>query len=349
MKIIHTFLPVNNEFNKETALQMALSCLLAKRHYNYVFLYTNKKIAEKVKQLGIPYNVIDTEVLEGMESKTFSIPKLAVYAVQKEPYIHIDLDTFLFNRIEFDKVHYIYSTFAEGSKYMINFEDPDKGFYETYMKNSFLLQPKLPMDFVMHVSFKNIPNMSVFGGFEWELIAEASRYCLDLYKEHKDFFDSSFYNACIIEQLFIPSAIRKIIHEKGLDRGEKQDPEFNFLFKENPTIIDFGDKELMTYPYIIKSNSEEWTIKNDQELFDSIGYRFNGFLHLSGYKVLDRILFLIREKLIYEENGIYILNKITLMFDENGVDKLSDHYYNYLDKRLVSLRNIRSQKGISII
>lgn len=349
MKIIHTFFPVNNEFNKETALQMTLSCLLARKHYNYVFLYTNKEIAKKVKELGIPYNVIDTEVLEGIECKTFSIPKLEVYAAQKEPYIHIDLDTFLFNKIEFDKVHYIYSTFAEGSKYMINFEDPDKGFYETYMKNSFLIQPKLPIDFVMHVSFKNIPNMSVFGGFEWELIAEASKYCLEIYKEHKDFFDSSFYNACIIEQLFIPAAIRKIIHEKKLDRGGNQDPEFNFLFDENPTIINFEDKELMDYPYLIKSNSEEWTIKSDQELFDSIGYRFNGFLHLNGYKVLDRILFLIKEKLIYEERGIYILNKITLMFDESGVDKLSDHYYNYLERRITSLRTIRSKKGIYII
>ena len=41
-------------------------------------------------------------LLKRLMFQTFSIPKLKVYKEIKEPFVHLDTDTLLFNKIEFE-------------------------------------------------------------------------------------------------------------------------------------------------------------------------------------------------------------------------------------------------------
>jgi len=150
MKIVHTYIPTKNggTLNRYTAYCMLLSTLLAKKHHEHVFLYTNKEIEKIVKKIGIPYNVIDTEVLEGVEVETFSVPKLMVYTKQTQPYLHIDLDSFIYQPIEVKLVDRIYSSFAEGSSNVLSFERNNSVFFKTYLKGAFEIQDKLPEEFL---------------------------------------------------------------------------------------------------------------------------------------------------------------------------------------------------------
>lgn len=292
MKIVHTFIPSNHDITEEMLDMMLLSVLLVKQYYNNVVLYTNDEICEIVKNYKIPYTEINTEVLNGVNVKTFSIPKLMVYSVQNEPYIHIDLDTFIFDKIDFHNRYTTYSTFMEGMDVISNFNAPTfynalKGFYKTYIKNSYFISDKLDNEFVRNISYNQIPNMSVFGGHKHELIKESSRYCLKIYNDNIDFFDSDYYNACVIEQLFIPSAMRMI-------SGENQ--HITFLFKGNPNIFNFSN-EFLEYPYNVNSNGDIMYFNDKVDLMSKIDYNFNGFLHLNGYKSTNGISELIKEKI----------------------------------------------------
>ena len=343
MKIVHTYVPTENggNLNRYTMYCMLLSALLAKKHHKHVFLYTNKEIEKIVKKIGIPYNVIDTEVLDGIDVKTFSIPKLIVYTKQTQPYLHIDLDSFIYQPIEIKLVDKIHSSFAEGSGDTLSFEMNNSVFFKTYLKGAFEIQDKLPEEFLKYVKFQNIPNMSIFGGHSWELIAEATEYCLKIYNENKEFFDSNYYNACIIEQLFIPAAIRMILDRDSEEITMDKDI-FNFIFDKNPTVLEFLD-EKWDYPFIIESNTDVLKIDTQNDLFRNLNYNFNGFLHLNGYKTFDEVIFMIRQRIIDEFEGIHYIHKIDKLFTEDTkTDNLFDSYCDYLRTKLnkmVSMKN----------
>lgn len=323
MKIVHTFLPITPpRINKQTIYHMTLSVLLAKKFYDNVVLYTNVETAEIVKKIGLPYNEINTKLLEGVETHTFSIPKLIVYAAQKEPFIHIDLDTFLFKKIEFNDIYSIYSSYNEGLNEIIKVSNEGLGFFNTYIKNTFEIKDKLPEDFILNIDFSEIPNMSIFGGYNYDIITRASKYCLDLYYDNRDHFDKYYYNACIIEQLFIPSAIRLF----NMKKYEKVN--FAYVYKkENPTQITFLPDNEWNYPFEIKSNGEKIVIEDDIDLYSRISYNFNGFLHLCGSKYYDKILYLLRSKIIFDFKESSYIRKINELFPEVlDFEKDLDHY-----------------------
>lgn len=326
MKIIHTYIQTGNSgpLNKNLFYLMSLSLLLAKRHYGYVVLYTNKEVGDIVKKIGLPYDEIDTETLKDVNVKTFSIPKLIVYSQQNEPYIHIDLDTFIFKKIFFNDYENIYSTFAEGSGDILNFEKTNTSFYTTYIKRSFEIQNKLPEEFLKYVKFNNVPNMSVFGGHNFELIKESSKYCLELYQNHSEFFDSNYYNACIVEQLFIPAAMRMIKGDHNLEN-------FKFIFEHNPTYIEFSKGKDWDFPFGIRSGEDLTMVDDYHNLFKRVMFDFNGFLHLNGYKNFEEIIFLIKQRIIEDFNGLNYITIIDNMFSkQTKSDEISLMYYKYL-------------------
>ena len=337
MKVIHTYIPAGGtKLDKSLIYNLTLSVLLAKRHYHNIVLYTNNEIGTLIKKIGIPYSEINTEVLNGVDVKTFSIPKMLVYAVQDEPFIHIDLDTFIYDKIDFG-IQDIYSTYQEGTDQMIGYNESDVSFYNTYVKNAFKIQDRLPPEFIKHVKFSEIMNMSVFGGHKYELIAEASKYCLDIYDKEREFFDSNYYNACIIEQLFITSALRMLLVEENKNvKEETSKSKFNFIFEKNPTIVNFKKGKELEYPFEIESVDEVKEINDEHDLFRSALYEFNGFMHLCGYKGFDKFMFFIREKILFDFiPGKMYLSKIDKFFPEElPVDVLHKKYLDYLADKI---------------
>lgn len=307
MKIIHTFFPIWRDINKEIIYQMTLSVILAKKHYDKVVLYTTANIAKIVKEIGLPYDEINDKLLEGIETRTFSIPKLIVYAAQTEPFIHLDIDAFIFKKIEFDEIDKIYATYNEGAN-TIRVDTQGLAIFNAYLLHTFEIQNNLPERFASQIDFSNIANMSIFGGYDYELIANASYYCLNIYDLNRMHFDKIVGNASIIEQLFIPAAIRMV--DKNI--------EFRYLYESIPTSINFspgsenhGD---WNYPFDIISNKEKFSVKNIIDLDSCSEYDFNGFLHLCWYKYFDKFLYVIKLKIMSEVNGPYFLEKIDKLF-----------------------------------
>ena len=334
MRILHTYIPTDNgaPLDRSHYYCMALSALLAKRHYGHIELYTNNKIKKSVEEIGIPYDVINTQLLNNTTFETFSIPKMMVYASQIEPYVHIDLDTFIYDKVDFKDEETTYSTFAEGNMMHLSFLKANRQFYNTYIVNAFKLQDKLPNDFLEHVKFNYIPNMSIFGGYKHELVAEASKYCLEIYYNNQDFFDKDFYNACIAEQLFIPAAMRMI-------QGGEVPPLFTFLFKGNPTYFKFvNESEKRDFPFEIVSENRLTYINDETDLFKNIMNNFNGVLHLNGYKDFEKAIFLIRQRIITDFNREDIVNKIDEMFNDYiESDDITYSYCEYLCNQINKL------------
>lgn len=314
---------------------MTLSLLLLKKYYDKVVLYTTIEIANIVREIGLPYDEINDVLLENVTTRTFSIPKLLVYSIQTEPFIHIDLDMFLFKKIKFDYKS-IYSTYDEGIGCDFKMDKRGLGFFSTYIKNSFNLMNKLPVLFRDEINFSSIPNMSIFGGFDYDLISESTLYCLNIYEKNRVFFDSEFYNACIIEQLFIPSAIRM------LNKNNLKSTEITYLFPNLPNTIECSDEKNIDYPFIINSLNDLLVINNDFDLYENILYDFNGVLHLCGYKNSNMLLFLLRSKIMIQfDEGYKYLEKINKIFkyEEYDFEKNREFYDTIKINYRINLRN----------
>lgn len=306
MKIIHTYYPTHHSaLSKNLLLLMTLSCLLVKKLEYDIELYTTEDIHSLIKKLKIPYTKIHTNVFSNERiNTTFSIPKLKVYSIQDKPFIHIDLDTFLFSKPEIIDTEKFYCTFFEGLGEISKFNGESlynslDGFLNTYFINSKKLLPNLDKKFVSNIRFDQIPNMSFISAFNFSVFSEASKICLDIYEKNSSFFDDNYYNACIIEQLFIPAAIRQL----------SPTTEFLPLFSGNSNIFDIQSFE-SPYPFSVISNKQKISFSSEEDVLSNTDYNFNGFLHLNGYKTLLPIIQLIKNKINKFDEGGKIINLI---------------------------------------
>ena len=85
------------------SMAWALSCLQLKKFYKSVTLYANKHAADfLINDLGLPYDkvVYFPESYRLPHNKLWALPKLWTYSMQETPFLHVDGDVFLFNKIE---------------------------------------------------------------------------------------------------------------------------------------------------------------------------------------------------------------------------------------------------------
>lgn len=288
MKIIHSLRLLNGRPISDVFLNMMeLSAILAKKHYNNITLYTTEDVAEAVRHRKIPYNHIDTKILSDVPNKSYVVPKIKVYSIQTEPFIHIDYDAFLFNKVEFTNTDKLYATHPEGLSVVSKIPPPIffnalDGFYTTYVREARPLIDSLPKKFIDNILWDVIPNFSVFGGYDYKLISEASQYCLNIYNNNRNLIDNYWWNSVVLEQLFIPSAIRMI---------RNRNDNFTYLFENLPN--SFTLKNKTDFPISIFSQGEIITFNSESDLYDKIGYDFKGFLHLHGEKefpIIQKIL-----------------------------------------------------------
>ena len=102
MKVIHTYVDDHTIIWKELLYVQYLSAILAKKHYGNISFYGDTKVCQQLKILGLPYDEFNDKFVKKTDVSTFSIPKLKIYKKIKEPFVHIDTDTLLFNKIEFE-------------------------------------------------------------------------------------------------------------------------------------------------------------------------------------------------------------------------------------------------------
>jgi hypothetical protein len=217
-----------------------LSVLLAKREYGEIHLFTNDTIRVQIEKMGMPYASINTMVLNGYTDSVFCTPKMMVYKSMKEPYVHIDLDTLIYKKIDFDKygssVFYSHPDIRTPQHY-----DKDKGiniyrnypslndsdqyftsssvtyldlFYELYNDHSEFKR--------RNIRISEIPNMCIVGVRDFQNFGIASEMALLHYDRNKEKILASVNGPCYAEQLMIHLNLLEISEEYRRDVADNK-------------------------------------------------------------------------------------------------------------------------------
>lgn len=209
---------------------MALSCILLKKHYGRVTLYCNSSVKQIVGELNIPYDeifVIPDFMQEYKGCNLWALPKIFTYSQQKTPFLHVDCDWFMFDKlssqiemsdvigqnIEYDDQYYNKRTFEKMLKYGCVFP--------LWIKNAIESTPVL-----------RVINAGILGGQDItfiqeyvELIKKFIHLNIDALRKINDGFVNSIY-----EQLFLYLLSQKVGKKKGLCTvGDRLSTKFEWL------------------------------------------------------------------------------------------------------------------------
>lgn len=294
MKVIHTFIPSNPHPDKgqykiiwkEIMYVQMLSVLLAKREQGGIDLFTNEDLKKQIVEIGLPYDSINTEVLKESRSDLFCIPKLRVYKEMKEPFVHIDVDTLIYSKIDFSKYDssIIFSHPDLKKPRYDNYSDKTKDIFssypslnnvDTFFKSAGITYLNLfnrlssdHSDFKLNnIRISEVPNMNIIIANDYEKFGEASLLSLDHYNKNKNVIDLSKNGECYSEQLMIHLNLLEISENYREDVKDGK----TFLLKDTPISVDANFNshlDLLSYPFTILHNShlddgiEEFLLKD---------------------------------------------------------------------------------------
>lgn len=213
---------VKPEYN---AMSWALSCLQLKKVYGNVTLYANKPAASfLLDELHLPYEnvVIFPESYILPHPGLWALPKIWTYSLQQKPFLHIDGDVFLFDKLSEDLVSgdVVGQNIEVATEYYTSMQreiEEHFTYFPDVVKN----------DFAMDEPIRAI-NAGILGGNDIELFkeytAEALRY-IDRNTQHFPVVTVDHFNVFFEQHLLYVMAMEKhsniklkyndIIEDKG--------------------------------------------------------------------------------------------------------------------------------------
>lgn len=360
MKVVHSYVPTS--FNgskiypivwKELMYGQLLSVLLAKREFGNISLYTNKDIAKQVRDIGVPYDEIDTTLLDNVRSSCYTYPKMLYFSQISEPCIHIDTDTYIFNKIDFStaKTDTIYAHadqpfnmgYANDTRMLSEFIN---NVTEVYTALATLHEEQLKEINPLGADLMKIPNGNITYIKNPDIFRQATNLALEYYYKNQDVIDGLKYGGVYVEQMIIhlylikldpeyKAAVEKGEHLLCMDRfmtigGEYFDKEtkktkydFPFKFKINlikdefrPEIL-FLKNELNKKGYTVAQDiSKEVLIEDKKALVDYFNFDFYGIHHPS-FNKWDPIFECLTIGYIAENFGTEWLEKVHRSFTKS--------------------------------
>lgn len=179
MNVIQTFYgfnkenPINNsagflspEFNW---MSMALSCLLLKNHFGKVTLYCNQSVKNVIVEMGIPYDHIELipDFMDSYSPTLWALPKIYTYSKQSSPFLHVDCDWFMFDRISNEILN------SDLIAQNIEYDD------QLYHKNAInklieqgVLFPNQVKEDILSSNILSVANAGIFGGNDVDFFKE---------------------------------------------------------------------------------------------------------------------------------------------------------------------------------
>lgn len=250
IKAIQSFVPFNHVTHPGTTISKnytyvaLLSALQLKKLYGEVTLYTNETMAEFFTAMDFPY-IYDT-CLEGEHGAYFAMPKLRAFMLQKDPFVHFDLDSLVFQKpnIEDKKSPFIFSHpdmpnrgyTKEERKYKSRYkhkviaeilQDPwFDNLAVSYFKQYWLAQG-LPEDYPIHLfNPNNIPNMNIIGVKDVKTFQKATKRAMEIADKNVQLFNREWLASNFIEQMTIPlyCELYSKQYKKALDDHLVKDP-----------------------------------------------------------------------------------------------------------------------------
>jgi hypothetical protein len=279
LKILHSFIPpisdnnIENIIWKEQMYPQLLSALTAKKIYNNISIYTNEVVKKQIEDIGIPYDIVDTELLKNEKSKTFSYYKLKVFENVKEEFLHIDTDTILFKHFDFKNIggDFLFAHPDQPSTKIIN-EEHLKLLTKSYSGLFFILEKQHSKFKIDNFKICEIPNMSIVYVKDFETFNLATKYSLEHYEKNRELIDEMGYGACYIEQLMIHLNLMEISEEyrNSMKYGGNflSNNEFMFIMQErNGEPFNMND---YTFPIRFKMSLPKNNPKNDYKFGENI-------------------------------------------------------------------------------
>ena len=99
---------------------------------------------------------------------------------------------------------------------------------------------------------------------------------------------------------------------------------------EEPNSITFLENQF-DYPFNINTGKEKVYVSGEWDLFKNIMYNFGGYLHLNGFKNFDKIVFIIKQRIMSDFEGYEYIKSIHDLFDEETeCDGLTNSYFKHL-------------------
>jgi hypothetical protein len=293
MKIVHTFVrqgmgyyPEYRELMDTWRLKgMILSCILARKHYDEVELWTSKEIAELIQKLGLPYTKINVHGKEAISNAVlFGLPKLYTFLEQTEPFVHIDVDTFLFDRLNESRLTDI--TFCH-QDVVINKLSSIKTYYEIYVESLLENQDKLPEWYGSNIDINEIPNMNLVAIKSINEFKEAVQLILSIYLQNKEHWDKLTYNgSMIMEQLGTGTCLKHLNHR------------FDYYFDNHIPNMSIKNNFMAFFnPYTKKQQ----LFNTDTQMNEIDNFNYDGYLHTSGYWLSNPLTQKIIESRIVKE------------------------------------------------
>lgn len=188
MRIVYSHWTRPGSMTADKRITLALSVLLARKHYGQIEMVTDTAGADLFQRMGLVFDKVSFD-LNGfvVPEGAWAAGKIHAYAIQQEPFIHIDHDVFLFQ------------PFPEWLTSADVVAQSDEGRWR-YNES---LTKVLPS----HRDIIRLPderwhayNTGIFGGNEVEFIQAYAKRSLELIREHTNFH---WWTMPVYEQAFL--------------------------------------------------------------------------------------------------------------------------------------------------
>lgn len=210
---------------------MALSCLLLKKHFGKVSLYCNGKVLPLLRdEFRLPYDEF-IEIPEFMDEykgcELWALPKIYTYSQQQEPFIHVDTDWFMFDKLPESVINAdIIGQNIEYDGQMCNRRMLERLISENCEFDSCVLEE------YNREPVLRLINAGILGGNDMELIHRYIKMIRTFIKQNKDKlrFISDGYVNMIYEQLFLYLLAKRENKQIGVcTEGDKLSTTFEWL------------------------------------------------------------------------------------------------------------------------
>jgi hypothetical protein len=197
---------------KEMMESLVVSANVAKKNYNEIHFYTDKYGEELIQPYlkYLPFTKIEVclDELEWLNEEYWSLSKLYVYKLQKEPFIHIDNDVFLWDVIP--------NRFLERDMFFQEIESFEHEFFRNfYLKGIELYDKDIPKEITISDGAFNCGVFACCNEKSLELMQKYYKISKNFILKLKSYKSNTYDDGAnrglatvVLEQLFIYSLVK---------------------------------------------------------------------------------------------------------------------------------------------
>ena len=275
-------------------MSMAYSCLTISRFYPHLELYTDSFGVKLFKDiLKLPYQKFHTllDDMINIDEALWAYGKIMTYSAQKEPFLHIDNDVFIWQ--EFPNIIEHAGLVCQSLEMIEDYSLTDYKIALDYIRCNYGMMPKI----LENSKCKSAANMGLFGGNNLDFIMH---YCKEAKSAFNDMYDGIIQSGC-------KKGIFNIIYEQLLltELANKHNQQITYLIPYNDLdeIVKYSTIE--TAPYESKYMHCLGGLKTYNYICEQIEYRLKYEYPVYYNRILS---YLNKEQVEYLENDMSMKN-----------------------------------------